>query len=53
MVNLEEILESEKKPYQIPSMKIKYLNWQDIVTASGDDKDPKEYEGPDIDNGDL
>ena len=32
MVNLEEIL--EKKPYQVPAMRIKFLDWQDIVTSS-------------------
>ena len=34
MVNLEELLESEKKPYSSPVMRIKFLDWQDIVTSS-------------------
>ena len=34
MVNLEEILESEKKPYTCPTMQIKFLDWSDIVTES-------------------
>lgn len=38
MVNLEEILESEKKPYTCPIMVVKKIDFSDILTTSGKDE---------------
>ena len=42
MVNLEEILESEKKPYTCPVMVVKRIDFSDILTTSGDGKTPED-----------
>lgn len=35
MVNLEELLESEKKPYVCPTMVVKRIDFADVIVTSG------------------